>query len=44
MAIRKTLSAADAGRPSLATAMYKYSGRPTMRWARNRDCQVASDA
>jgi hypothetical protein len=44
MAIRKTLSAADAGRPSLATAMYKYSGRPTIRWARNRDCQVASDA
>ena len=32
------------GRPSLATAMYKYSGRPTIRWARNRDCQVASDA
>ena len=32
------------GRPSLATAMYKCSGRPTIRWARNRDCQVASDA
>jgi hypothetical protein len=28
----------------LATAMYKYSGQPTIRWARNRGCQVANDA
>ena len=28
------------GRPSLSAAMYKYSGRPTIRWARNRDCQA----